>query len=113
MSEEHRSQIYHTVSLIPEGKVASYGQIADLAGLPGRARLVGLYLKQHDPTRNLPWHRVVKSNGQIAFPNGSDKAIEQCQRIMSEGVLVNNNYIEMKKYKWDPDLTDILYRLAF
>ncbi|HCB17956.1 MAG TPA: cysteine methyltransferase, partial [Alteromonas sp.] len=60
-------RIWHTVGLIPEGNVASYGKIADLAGLPGRARYVGYCLRNVPASLKLPWHRVLRSNGQIAF----------------------------------------------
>ncbi len=113
MSEQAKIQIYHTISLIPAGKVASYGQIADLAGLPGRARLVGHYLKASTNTASLPWYRVLKTSGQIAFPDGSDKAIVQSELLLTEGVTVKNNRVNMDKFQWARDLTDILYKLMF
>lgn len=113
MPDQTKIQIYHTINLIPAGKVASYGQIADLAGLPGRARLVGHYLKQSDDAAALPWYRVLKSNGRIAFPPGSDKAIEQSACLMSEGVVVKQNHVAMRTFQWQPELTDLLYRLKY
>ncbi|MGS0725371.1 MGMT family protein, partial [Shewanella sp. 0m-11] len=53
------TQIWHIVSMIPEGKVCSYGKVADLAGLPGRARYVSKALKLAPDELNLPWHRVI------------------------------------------------------
>ncbi|NMH60650.1 cysteine methyltransferase [Alteromonas sp. MYP5] len=113
MAEKQQYQIYHTINLIPEGKVASYGQIADLAGLPRRARLVGYYLKHCQATENLKWHRVIKSSGQIAFPPGSERAKVQSENLAMEGVVVKNGRVNMKKYQWTPDITDILYKLKF
>ncbi|MCW8108895.1 MGMT family protein [Alteromonas ponticola] len=113
MSDQRKLQIYHTIKLVPEGKVASYAQIADLAGLPRRARLVGYYLKQLESTNTIPWHRVIKSNGEIAFPNDSEMAKKQCQYLLSEGVSVTNFRINMKKYQWMPEIVDILYNLKF
>jgi len=73
-------RIWKTVIVIPKGKVASYGQIADLAGLPGRARLVGKALGLATRELKLPWHRVLRSSGQLAFEKGSKNA-EKTKRI--------------------------------
>ncbi len=66
-----RDSIRQTVRRIPPGRVATYGEVAALAGLPGRARLVGRSLGQDDGPP-LPWHRVVAAGGRIALPEGSD-----------------------------------------
>lgn len=60
---ETYAAIYDTVRRIPRGKVATYGQIAELAGLPRRARLVGQVLWQLDETTDIPWHRVINARG--------------------------------------------------
>lgn len=104
-------RIWKTIVAIPEGKVCSYGVIADLAGLPGRARLVGKRMGFAPESWNLPWQRVIRSNGQIAFPAGSDKAIEQRERLQSEGVVVKNNRVSMKVYLWQPSLAEMLFVL--
>ena len=62
------AQIYAIVRRIPAGRVASYGQIAELAGLPRRARQVGRALRLAPATLELPWHRVLRADGSIAFP---------------------------------------------
>ncbi|WP_137168577.1 MGMT family protein [Salinimonas lutimaris] len=105
------TQIYAVVTLIPTGQVASYGQIADLAGLPGRARLAGKALK--DSTgHDLPWHRVVRADGTLAFPAGSEKAREQREKLLSEGVTVNNMRADIKRYGWQPDLYTMLHKIS-
>ena len=69
------------------GSVAGYGVIARRAGLPGRARLVARLLSNNeDPT--LPWHRILRSDGRIAFPADSEGYAEQIQRLRAEGVAV-------------------------
>ncbi len=78
-------RIWQTVLLIPQGRVAGYGQVADLAGLPGRARMVGKALGEAPAELEIPWHRVLRSGGQIAFPAGSDKAAQQKGRLQEEG----------------------------
>ncbi len=80
-------RILAAVRAIPRGQVAGYGEVARRAGLPGRARLAARVLGENaDP--QLPWHRVLRSDGRIAFPEGSAGFREQCQRLRSEGVSV-------------------------
>jgi methylated-DNA-protein-cysteine methyltransferase-like protein len=106
----HYSRIWQTVQQIPLGAVASYGQIADLAGLPGRARLVGKALRL-SPTP-LPWHRVVRSNLTLAFAPGSAEAAEQSALLRQEGILLRANRIP-KQYQWQPNLAELLFNLQF
>ncbi|GAB3025793.1 MGMT family protein [Bowmanella dokdonensis] len=114
MNSEHKyTRIWKTVQLVPPGKVASYGQIADLAGLPGRARLVGKALGYAPPGMQVPWYRILRSNGQIAFPPGSEAAEEQKGRLQEEGVAVLNNRVRLKAFQWTPDLAELLFRLEF
>ncbi len=79
-------KIWDTVSGIPRGRVASYGQVARMAGLPGRARLVGHALKQLPKGSEVPWHRVINASGRISFPPGSPAWERQYQRLLDEGV---------------------------
>jgi methylated-DNA-protein-cysteine methyltransferase related protein len=101
-------RIWRTVEKIPPGKVASYGQIADLAGLPGRARLVGKVLGQAPESRPLPWYRVLRSNGQLAFKAGSNEAERQKGLLQEEGVVVLNNRVKLQGFGWRPDLGELL-----
>lgn len=103
-------QIYHVVSLIPSGCVASYGQVADLAGLPGRARLVGRLLKTTPSSLSLPWHRVVKSDGRIAVDGNS--AVTQKDALLAEGVVVIGNKVNMQRFRWQPSLHLMLHELS-
>ncbi|MEJ1355525.1 MAG: MGMT family protein [Candidatus Sedimenticola sp. (ex Thyasira tokunagai)] len=104
----HHQRIWQTVQLIPRGRVAGYGQVADLAGLPGRARMVGSALGQAPDEMSLPWYRVLRSNGQIAFPIGSNKAVLQKGLLQEEGVVVLNNRVKMGEFCWQPDLAELL-----
>lgn len=106
-------KIWKTALTVPAGKVASYGQIADLAGLPGRARLVGKALGFCPKTLDVPWHRIVRSNGQIAFPKGSEQAMTQTGLLQQEGVAVLNNRVKLREFLWQPDLGDLLFKLEF
>ncbi len=92
--------IWSVVGQIPSGKVISYGQVAQLAGLPGRARLVGRCLSQLPKGTALPWHRVVNAKGEISLPLGSDSYLLQVARLQEEGVAVLNGKIKLACFGW-------------
>ncbi len=106
-------KIWSTVSSIPIGKVSSYGQIADLSGLPGRARLVGKALGYSPEDRQVPWYRVLRSDGKIAFPAGSEQALKQTGLLQEEGVVVLNNRVKLTEFQWQPDLAELLFKLEY
>lgn len=106
-------QIWHTVAVIPKGKVAAYGQIADLAGLPGRARFVSKALHLAPETKCLPWHRVLRTNGQLAFAADSHYACLQTKLLAAEGVPVIKNRVNLNIYGWQPELGELLAKLSF
>ena len=86
--------ILAAIRAVPRGQVAGYGMIATRAGLPGRARLVARILGENDDPR-LPWHRILRSDGRIAFPPDSRGYAEQSQRLRAEGVDVRNGRVRM------------------
>lgn len=95
-------RIYAVVAAIPRGKVATYGQVAALAGLPGRARLVGRALRELPDRHPAPWYRVVGSGGRIS-PRG-DGASEREQRLLleDEGVAFSAaGVIDMARCGWE------------
>ena len=116
-SQPNYQKIWQTVQLIPTGKVATYGQIADLAGLPGRARLVGRALglmpKLGWHGKPIPWYRVINAQGKISLPVNSDGFIKQRQLLQQEQVVVLGNKIKLAEFQWQPDLTELLFRLSF
>jgi methylated-DNA-protein-cysteine methyltransferase related protein len=81
-------EIWHAVCAIPRGKASTYGSVARAAGLPGRARQVGLALRMAPDELNLPWHRVVGAGGRIVFPASSHSHREQARRLRAEGIRV-------------------------
>jgi methylated-DNA-protein-cysteine methyltransferase-like protein len=98
--------IYAVVRQIPFGKVATYGQIAELANLPRRARMVGYALYRVDTVgATVPWHRVVNAKGEISqspFRNGSDDL--QRSLLEQEGVVFNAaGQINLRHYRWCPE----------
>lgn len=92
MEKDATKRILDAIRAIPKGQVAGYGEVARRAGLPGRARLVARLLSQNED-RKLPWHRVLRSDGRIAFPDGSEGWREQSVRLRSEGVVVENGRV--------------------
>ncbi len=100
MSDTNQQRIWQVVSQIPEGKIASYGQVAAQAGIPQAARLVGNVLRKLPEGSNLPWHRVVNSQRKISFPVGSPSYQEQKQRLLSEGVVFNKEKIASNHIAW-------------
>ncbi|QNP40165.1 MGMT family protein [Lysobacter terrestris] len=92
MDVDTTKRILQAIRAIPKGEVAGYGEVARRAGLPGRARLVARLLSQNED-RKLPWHRVLRSDGRIAFPEGSAEWREQGARLRSEGVVVENGRV--------------------
>jgi methylated-DNA-protein-cysteine methyltransferase-like protein len=86
-------EIWGVVGAIPRGKVSTYGAVARVAGLPGRARLAGLALRVSPPQMNLPWHRVVGAGGRIVFPPSSRQHREQARRLRAEGVAVKDGRV--------------------
>ncbi|HEX9078435.1 MAG TPA: MGMT family protein [Desulfuromonadaceae bacterium] len=97
--------IYAAVARIPRGSVATYGQVARLAGLPGRARLVGYALSALAERSALPWHRVVNAQGRISpRSGGSDADMEQRLRLEHEGVGFDaSGRIPLDRFLWRPE----------
>lgn len=102
MNEQYRLAIMQVVHQIPAGNVATYGQVAELAGLPGAARLVGHTLKTLPSGSSLPWYRVINSSGKISLPHGSPGYQLQTERLQSEGVTLINGRVNLKRYRWQP-----------
>lgn len=95
-------KIWQVVLAIPEGKVASYGQVASMAGLGRQARYIGRALGKLPAGHTVPWYRVIRSNGQIAFPEGTETFATQKMLLEQEGVEVKNGRIPMRHYQWQP-----------
>lgn len=96
-------RIYAIVQQIPRGRVATYGQIAELADLPRRARLVGYALFRVPlPAEEIPWHRVVNSQGEISYSplrRGTDYL--QRSLLEAEGIaFMPSGKISLAEYQW-------------
>nr|WP_178125124.1 MULTISPECIES: MGMT family protein [unclassified Pseudomonas] len=91
-----------TLALVPPGKVVSYGQLAQMAGLGRAARWVGRTLSQLPAETVLPWHRVLGAGGRISLPAGSPSGDEQRARLRDEGVSILNNRVDIQRHGWRP-----------
>ena len=100
MTESDIQAIYLVLHAIPKGKVATYGQIASVAGLPGKARMIGKLLSQLPEGSKIPWHRVINAAGKISFPEGSDGYAKQKKRLVKEGIVFKGQRINLKDYQW-------------
>lgn len=98
----NQEKIWQVVAMIPQGKVATYGQVAELAGLPRMARAVGRTLSQLPKDTQLPWFRVINAQGRISFPNDSSAYLRQRELLEKEGISLINGKIRLKDYKWQP-----------
>jgi methylated-DNA-protein-cysteine methyltransferase-like protein len=105
--------IIAAVRRIPRGRVSTYGAIANAAGLPRRARLVGTVLK-HTSAKDLPWFRVINASGRISLPAGSDAYQRQKRKLEAEGVIFRGDRVDMNRYGWpgrEQDLDEVLWKL--
>lgn len=97
------TKIYNVVQRIPRGRVATYGQIAELAGLPGQARQVGYALHALTGDEDVPWHRVLNAKGTVS--SRSEPGVENIQRQMleREGISFDSaGRIALSKVQWRP-----------
>jgi methylated-DNA-protein-cysteine methyltransferase-like protein len=95
--------IYRVVRRIPSGKVATYGQIASLAGIPRQARRVGYALHALPRGSDVPWQRVINARGQVS--ERSMPGLEAMQRaaLESEGVVFDSRgRVDLARYQWHP-----------
>lgn len=104
MPGESWSRIYAVVRRIPAGRVATYGQVAAVAGLPRHARLVGYALAAVDGDAPIPWHRVVNAAGGISTRrDGPGGAVLQRRRLEQEGVRFDaRGRIDLDAFGWRP-----------
>ena len=98
--------IYAVIRRIPRGRVATYGQVAELAGIPGGARVAGAALKTSKPTDRLPWQRVIGKasprRGRIAIHNPVGAAIQR-GLLEKEGVAVGDSgLVALDRFGWLP-----------
>ena len=92
--------IWQELAAIPPGKLTTYGLLAKACGYPTHARYVGRTLKNLPASSTLPWHRVLKSDGRLAFAPDSNNYQQQKQRLESEGIIFTGDKIQLKNWLW-------------
>lgn len=95
-------RVYESVKRIPKGKVATYGQIAALAGSPRASRIVGGALHRNPDPDSIPCHRVVNREGRLAEAYVFGGIGVQRTILESEGVKVEDERVDLDKYLWRP-----------
>src|SRR5579859_6761268 len=95
-----RDRVYELTKQIPRGKVATYGQIAQLAGSPGAARAVGMCMKTNPNAPIVPCHRVVASDGSLTGYSAGKGTITKRKMLLQEGVLFSGERVNLDKSKW-------------
>lgn len=97
-----REVVLAVVAQIPAGRLASYGQVAALAGFPQRPRQVGMVLSGLPEGTGLPWHRVVNTRGYVPSRGRWWGAFEQIGRLRDEGIAVDDQgNLDLEAHRWD------------
>ena len=93
-------RIWKAVRRIPKRRVTTYGGIATLCGLPGQARLVGYAMHNLPRGFDVPWHRVINSQGRISLPRLGGHYERQRKLLEKDGVRFNGEQIDLERYGW-------------
>ena len=95
-------RVIEIIKSIPKGKIATYGQVAALAGNPRGARMVVRVLHTSSKKENLPWHRVINSKGKISLPPGSGFELQKAL-LKKEGIVFKeDDSVDLKSFLWKP-----------
>jgi O-6-methylguanine DNA methyltransferase len=96
-----KEKVYEITRQIPKGKVATYGQIACLAGNPKAARAVGMFMKTNPDAPRTPCHRVVSANGNLTGYSGTGGLVKKKELLEKEKVAFIGDKVDLKKSRWN------------
>lgn len=96
-----RDKVYSITNRIPKGKVATYGQLARLAGNPKAARAVGMCMRSNPNAPRTPCHRVVAADGGLTGYSGTGGIAGKREMLLSEGVYFKGENVDLKKSAWN------------
>lgn len=94
------TRIFLALAQVPSGRVVTYGGLAELAGLPRAARLVGQTLRKLPQDTRLPWHRVINAQGRISIPEPGYQ--RQKKRLEAEGITLVGGRVDLEQFLWRP-----------
>lgn len=96
------ARVYEVVAAIPAGRVMGYGHVGAALGSPRLARQVGWALAALPQGLDVPWHRVIRSSGHLAFQGDPSRAVVQRALLEAEGVVFQGDRVPMERYGWSP-----------
>lgn len=96
-----KANVYKICRSIPKGKVATYGQLARLAGKPKAARAIGVFMKNNPDAPRTPCHRVVASDGSLTGYSGTGGVAQKKKMLLKEGVSFKNNFVDLSVSRWE------------
>lgn len=102
-AQARREALFLVLARIPGGRVATYGQVAELAGLGRAARWVGRTLGQLPEGTRLPWHRVLAAGGRLSLEAGTPSGDLQRHLLREEGIVILGDRVDIRRYGWHPD----------
>ncbi|HWY78744.1 MAG TPA: MGMT family protein [Candidatus Sulfotelmatobacter sp.] len=103
-----RNKVYEFAKQIPRGKVATYRQLARLAGNPLAARAVGMCMKKNPDLTTIPCHRVVSSNGNLTGYSAGRGISTKHEMLLQEGVVFRGNKVDLHASQWMSEATVLL-----
>jgi methylated-DNA-protein-cysteine methyltransferase-like protein len=103
--QEPSHRIVELIRAIPRGRVATYGQIAAMAGIPNGARQVARLLHSSSGRHRLPWHRVINASGGISLPAGAGGELQRAL-LEKEGVVFIRGRVNLQRCAWRPTLAE-------
>ena len=99
-----KQAVYEYLAEIPKGRVVTYGQIAKFLGNPNLARTVGNILHENPDGDKYPCYKVVNAQGKLAENYAFGGIERQKMRLEADGIIVNNNKVDLKKYQWSYEI---------
>src|SRR6266700_662608 len=103
-SNSFRDKVYQLTSQIPPGKVATYGQLALLAGSPRAARAVGMFMKTNQHPEIVPCYKVVASDGNLTGYSAGEGILTKKEKLLHDGVAFHGNKVDLSKSQWQPSV---------
>jgi O-6-methylguanine DNA methyltransferase len=97
-----RDKVYVLIRTIPKGKVATYGQVAQLVGRPRAARAVGMCMRTNPDAPRTPCHRIVASDGRLTGYSAEGGVVKKRQMLAKEGVYFIGARVDLKTSQWHP-----------